>query len=383
MKKFIALSLVFAAVITSSACKQSGPPEASISSSGPPAALSSNATEQPPAGEETIVFTDSCKRDVILPKNLTRVAPSGPAAQMVLYSLAPDKMIGWGTRPSQDVIGYYTPSAAALPEFGQFYGKNATLNMEALIAADPQVIIDIGDMKPTHKEDMDALQKQIGIPVIFVEANMDSFPLAYRTLGNLLNENKQGEAIAAYIETTLAEAQRITEQIPANERLSVFFGTGPTGLDANARGSIHADVIELVGAVNAVVVPELSNKGGGNTINMEQLMVFDPDVVLLAAGGPYSELSGDPLWGNLRAVKNDQFYEIPFGPYHWFGSPPSVNRIIGIRWLGNLLYPSRFDYDMMEEEKEFYRLFWHYDLSDDEAEKILTNSTLKAQKANS
>ena len=58
-------------------------------------------------------------------------------------------------------------------------------------------------------------------------------------------------------------------------------------------------------------------------------------------------------------------------------NPPSVNRILGISWLGNLLYPDIYDYDMITEAQRYYKLFWHYDLSQSEAEEMLGKSTLK------
>ena len=58
-------------------------------------------------------------------------------------------------------------------------------------------------------------------------------------------------------------------------------------------------------------------------------------------------------------------------------SPPSVNRVLGIWWLGNLLYPELYDYDMVQVAQEYYRLFWHYDLTAEEAERMLSHSTLK------
>ena len=58
-------------------------------------------------------------------------------------------------------------------------------------------------------------------------------------------------------------------------------------------------------------------------------------------------------------------------------SPPSVNRVLGIWWLGNLLYPELYDYDMAQVAQEYYGLFWHYDLTAEEAEHMLSRSTLK------
>jgi iron complex transport system substrate-binding protein len=51
--------------------------------------------------------------------------------------------------------------------------------------------------------------------------------------------------------------------------------------------------------------------------------------------------------------------------------------ILGIWWLGNLLYPELYDYDMVQVAQEIYKLFWNYDLSVEEASAMLANSTLK------
>lgn len=330
-------------------------------------------------GGETIRFTDSCGRQVELPKNITKVAPSGSVAQMILYTVAPDTLVGWSSNPGGETAAYLPEKYRALPVLGQFYGGSNTLNMEALMAVGPQVIIDMGDMKKTHKQDMDDVQERTGIPTIFIEANLETFPDAYRTLGELLGCEEQAEAIAQYIESTVSEVRAVAATIPEEERVTVMFGTGESGLDCNARGSIHADVIDLVGGVNAVVVEEVSGKGGGNTISLEQVMLFDPDVILFAAGGPYETVGTDPAWNAVRAIRENRYYEIPMGPYHWLASPPSVNRIVGIRWLAELLYPDYYDYDVADETKKFYSMFWHYELSDGEVEAFLERSILKSQ----
>ena len=120
-----------------------------------------------------------------------------------------------------------------------------------------------------------------------------------------------------------------------------------------------------------------SNKGGGNPINLEQLYRFDPDVILFAAGSIYAAAADDAAWQPLRAIEEGDFYEIPSMPYNWLSNPPSLNMLLGIWWLGNLLYPQYYDYDMVEKTQEIFQLFWDYDLSGEEARQMLANSTLK------
>lgn len=325
----------------------------------------------------TMTVTDSAGREVVLPEELTQIAPSGTSAQMILYTVVPDYMVGWSKNPGKVQKKYIDEKYHSLPEFGQFYGKNASLNLEALIAAKPQVIIDMGDMKKGHAEDMDRIQEQTGIPTIFIEANLDNFATAYRMLGELFGVQEQAEKLASYIDETVQTAEENAKKIPEDKRVSVMFGTGETGLDVNAKGSIHSAVIELIGADNAIEVAEVSNKGGGNTINMETVLLAQPDVLVFSAGSVYNTVNSDENWSSIAAVQNDKYYEIPSQPYNWLTEPPSVNRILGIRWLGNLLYPELYEYDMIAETKNFYELFWHYALSDAEAQELLARSTYK------
>lgn len=329
---------------------------------------------------ETWVITDSCGRDVEIPVDVDRIAPSGATSEMVLMTIAPEMLVGLSSTPSKDQMKYYPEEMWTLPTFGQFYGSKANLNMEALIAADPQIIIDIGDKKDTHKQDMNTIQRQTGIPTVFVEATLDTFPEAYRTLGKILGKEEAGEKLAAYVENTVAEVRANAALIPESERKTVYYGTGSAGLNANASGSIQSDVIDTIGAVNAIQVPEdeITNSGGGTLVNMEELYISDPDVIVLTTGGPYKDAKKKSSgWSGLRAVKNDDYYEIPNLPYCWMSGPPSINRVLGLWWLGNLVYPEFYDYDMVEKAKEFYSLFWNHELSDEEAEEMLANSTLK------
>ena len=336
----------------------------------------------PLAGVETTTITDSCKRSVEVPAQITRIAPSGASAQMVLMTIAPEYLVGLSSSPSTLQMPYFPEEMWYLPTFGQFYGSKANLNMESLIAAEPQIIIDIGDEKTTIVEDMASIQSQTGIPTIFLNGDLENLPSTYRTLGKLLGKEEKAEELASFVEKTLRLAEENRAQLSEEDMLRVFYGTGSSSLACNASGSSQADVIDLVGAVNAIQVPEneITNKGGGTIVNLEEVYTVDPDVFLFEAGGQYEE-AADNEWSELTGIANGSYYEIPNLPYSWMSSPPSVNRVLGVWWLGNLLYPELYDYDMVEVAQEYYQTFWGYDLTREEAEEMLANSTLKADAA--
>ncbi len=337
-------------------------------------------TKAAAGGEKTISFTDSCGRKVEIPAKITRIAPSGAVATMILSTIAPADLVGISATPSSAQYKYLPRKFLKLPTFGQLYGSKSNINLEALIAASPQVIIDLGDKKDGMASDLNALQKQTGIPVIFVEADLPHMAEAYRTLGTLISGKKdRGEKLAAFVDHTLKTAKENRKKIPKSRRLSVMYTSGTTGLNTNAKGSVQAQVLDIVGAKNAITVEDVSDKGGGNTINMEQLYAFDPDVIVMAQGGPYATLPSDKVWNKLKAVKSGKYYEIPGEPYNWMSNPPSVNMLLGVWWLGNLLYPDVYHYDMKSVAEKFYRLFWNYPLSDGEAAALLANSTGKVK----
>lgn len=323
--------------------------------------------------EGTRIITDSAGREVEIPSEITKIAPSGPLAQIVLYTVSPDKLAGLAADFSDEAKQYIDEKYWGLPKFGQFYGKNASLNMEALIAEAPDVIIDIGEAKKTVKEDMDALQEQLNIPVIFVEATLPTMADAYEMLGDITGEKEQAGKLADYCRAEIGKADRNAAAIADADRKSVYFGLGDDGLHTNAKGSIHADVIDRIGAVNAADVEAVSS-GGGSEVSFEQVLLWNPDLIIVDSQKLYDTLTADPMWQELNAVKNGKIFKIPTAPYSYMSSPPSVNRMIGIEWLGSLVYPEIYTSDIREEVKNFYQLFYHIDVTDEKLEAILKNA---------
>ena len=319
--------------------------------------------------KETVSFTDSSGRVVEIPATIDRVAPSGAVATMFLSAFAPEKMCTVSGRPSSAQMAYLPEELASLSETGQMYGSKATLNLEELLASGAELVIDLGDFKDDIQEDLDALQAQIGIPVIFIEANMESMASAFRTLGKVLSMEERGEALGAFVDETMAMAAENKGKI--KDKVSVMYTTTADGLGTNAKGSTQAQVLDIVGAENAIVVENVSDKGGGNQINLETAMMADPDVIIFTEESIYKEVSTLSGWKEMTAVKNGSYYMVPTMPYNWLGNPPSMNMLIGVWWLGNLLYPEYYSYSMVDKAREIYSLLWGYDLSVEEAETML------------
>lgn len=321
---------------------------------------------QVPPAKAARSFTDSCGRTVELPEKVETVVPSGALAQLVLYTLCPEKLQSLSGAFSDGQKQYIPAQYWELPVTGQLFG--GTVNYEEMIASCPDVIIDVGEPKNSIAEELDALQEATGIPCVFVQASLQTLPQTYEMLGELTDCTAQAEQCAAYIRSALDDAAKAREAVGDENRVRVLYAQGENGTEVLADGSIHAELLDVVGAENVAVLDEVSSKGG-NEVSLEQIYNWDPEVLIVSENA--EAILQDPAWQSVNAVRNGRVYEIPQQPYNWLDRPPSVQRILGLKWLGNLLYPELYDYDMVQETVEFYRLFFHCAISPEQARLLL------------
>ncbi|MDR3278067.1 MAG: ABC transporter substrate-binding protein [Oscillospiraceae bacterium] len=313
----------------------------------------------PPPAIETVPFTDSAGRAVDIPANAAKISPSGPLAQMFLLAIAPELLVTAASEYAERDRRYIPESVLALPVVGAFYGT-ADLNLEAVAKIGPELVIDVGETKTAIAEDMDSITAAIAVPAVHIEATLATAPQAFRTLGKILNREERGEILALFCEKILKQTDDIMGQVGDN-KVSALYCLGDAGLNVLARGSFHSEVLDYV-TDNLAVADAPSAKGNGNETDLEQISLWNPQVILFAPNSVFADAAGDPVWSKLDAVKNGEYYEAPSGPYSWMGTPPSVNRYLGMLWLTRVLYPDFADYDLYEEVADYYALFYHYEL---------------------
>ena len=325
----------------------------------------------PQTDDTTRVFTDSVGREVEVPAQIDKVALSGPMAQIVLFALCPDKLVGVSNAWSTEAEQYLDEKYFTMPEIGQLYGGKGELNPETLLQSGAQIVIDVGEPKGSIAEDLDALQEQTGIPFVHITATTETTGDAYRMLGDLLNMKDEAETLAAYCEKIYDRTVSIAGSV---EKANVLYVTGDMGQNVIAAGSYHAEILDLL-TNNLAVVDEPSSKGTGNEVSMEQILTWDPDVVIFAPESIYDTVADDAAWQSVTAIKNGAYYEVPFVPYNWMGFPPSVQRYLGMMWLSKVLYPdATAEYDLFSDVQEYYKLFYHCDLTQAQFDALVANS---------
>jgi iron complex transport system substrate-binding protein len=305
-----------------------------------------------------------------------------PVGTILIYTLSPELLAGWNAQPEAGELALIPEPYKSLPVLGGWYGKNNTGNLEAIIQAHPDLILSMGDIMGAVVADR--LQQQTHIPVFILEGSLNKLPDAYIQAGELLGSPRRAQLLAAECRRTLDEISSKVATIPPDKRRRVYYAEGPTGLETEPANSMHSEALIFAGAVNVAAVP--GQQGIGHTpVSLEQVLTWNPDVIVAGydyvstPGEFYRKIWTDVTWKHVAAVRSGQVVEAPQYPFNWIDRPPSVNRIIGIKWVAHLLYPDLFPYDMRAETRSFYATFYHWKLTDAELNQLLSTATRKTQ----
>ena len=374
------LALLLPLAMLLSGCAQSAGPAASAEAvptqeaAGAETAQDAVAPPEEAAPQEREI-TDMAGRTMTVPLEIESVFSTGPAAAIYLYTLVPDKLLGWNYELNDIEKSIILEQYHDLPNFGQ----GDAVNYEAVIAAGPTIALNVTSINDGSIDASDALAEQLGVPVVMVSSDLLDAPAVYRFMGELFGVEEQAEALAAYAEETFNAISSL--DIPNEEKVRIYYGNGEDSLETAPAGSSHGQLIDLVNAVNVADL-ELGD-GSRVQISAEQLLAWDPDVIIVN-GEPKADMTGsaaaeailaDPLFATLKAVQNGAVYGTPNAPFSWVDRPPGPNRIVGMRWLSGLIYPEYLDYDVDEAVREFFQLFYHVELTDEQLTQLY-NGTL-------
>ena len=317
-------------------------------------------------------LTDSVGRKVVTKGPVEQVFPAGPPAAIFLYMLAPELMSGWPRALHADERIGIAPAYRDLPVVGRLTGRGGSANLETVLAMKPDLILDYGSLKATYVSLADRVQQQTGIPYALIDGRFDRIPESFSKVGELVGRAGRGRACADEARAIIDELAEVRARIAPADHPRVYYGRGADGLATGLEGSIN---IELLGHAGAVNVAAGAGEGGLARVSLEQIIGWDPDVVLTTDPNFYDLVWTHSVWRTLRAVRAKRVYLSPSIPFGWFDRPPSANRLIGLRWLLSVLYPDRFAARLEEVTRDFYAFFYHVDLDDAAVKTILGPGT--------
>ena len=316
-------------------------------------------------------FSDAAGRHVAVPSRIDRVFAAGRPAAITVYTIAPDKLLGWPQAFREEEKAYLPARYAALPVLGGLFGRAKTGDLEALMVARPDIIVDIGSIDATHVAAADRIQAQTGIPYVILDGSFEATAALYQRLGELLSEPAKAAELADYARGTFADMRDVLRRLPAEHPVRVYYARGPDGLETALAGSLNTEMLGYVGAVNVAADP---SRNGLATVSPEQILAWDPEVVITLNDQFYRAIWSHPVWKSVAAVRNQRVYLAPSLPFGWFDLPASVNRLIGEHWLAAILHPEIGGRDLRAATSEFYRRFYHVELTEPQLDRLLRPS---------
>jgi iron complex transport system substrate-binding protein len=315
---------------------------------------------------------DMYGRSVALPERIGKVVGASPPVTYLLYTLDAGLVGGLNLPPSRKLARFLGGEVEKMPVIGGFGGAGKNYNAEVLLAAGLDLVIAWPPHGGTLNPQVRRLLNASGIPYVLLKLDtIHDYPAAYAFLGKLLGQEERGKKLAAYLEKELNALHAHAAAIPESNRVSVYFAEGRDGLTTVSSDSVHGEALALAGGRNVYRVKH-ENRRLKDHISLEQLLVFDPQVIIVQEPSFFRHVQRDRRWRDIRAVREGKVYLEPDTPFSWMDRPPSFLRLMGAKWLTERLYPQRGgEKKLLADTREFFQLFLGTSLGDDEMRALL------------
>ena len=150
-------------------------------------------------------FVDDARREVQLPARVSRVFAAGAPAEVLLYTLVPEMLVGRNRVPEGEAVEFFPPAYRGagfikqLPEV-----DNPSADAE-LLALKPDVYVDYGTVHEDYIAALSAVQQRTRVPGIILDGSLTRIPETYRRLGAALGVGTRGESHAAAADRILTK----------------------------------------------------------------------------------------------------------------------------------------------------------------------------------
>ncbi len=325
--------------------------------------------------EDYITVTDMNGRDVQVPTEIDSVVLTAlPLPSIYALTGAPIENLK-GVHPGSTSAIENSIMAAMYPELvgiADNFIEGTDINVEELLKLDPDVVIYWAE----YENQYEALTS-VGIPAVGVKGAEGGDVIATLStwldiMGQIFGTTGNTEGVIEYANTVKADVEEQLKDVADEDKPRVMYLYNHSKEQISVCGSnfYGGYWIESAGGIN--VGAELDSFAD---VNMEQVYEWDPDIIILTTFTDtmpedlYNNTIEGQDWSNVSAVKNGKVYKEPLGVYRWL--PPSGDAPLMFKWMAQTLHPEIFDYDMIQEIKDYYAQFYDYEVTDEQAQGIL------------
>lgn len=324
----------------------------------------------------SITVKDCLDREVYIPDKVSRVAClyafSGHVTAMLGQG---DKIVAVPEGLKRDVLLnqiYPAIGDALVPS------QSGSINIEELLKADPDVVF-LQNSTAKNQAETEKLDK-FKIPYLAVDfSNIQEQQYAIQVIGQVLGVPERAQAYNDYYNDCIKQVQTAVNNIPRDKRIRIYHSVNEaTRTDTPA--TLPADWLQRCGVINVSLDQPLRLVEGKNYASLEQILLWNPEVILVNEPGVANYMLTQSQWASLTAVKENKVYQMPIGISRW-GHPGGLETPLAMLWTAKLIYPQYFvDLDVKTEARTFYQRFFNHQVSDEMLDKILHGEGMRNAK---
>lgn len=316
-----------------------------------------------------ISFTDMSEQQVHLsaPAERIVVIPIPAASMLVGLDESSSKLVGMhpfaGVAASEGMLGTMFPEI--LHVRSDMVGNNFTPNIEALLAVEPDLVWQWG-----HRgDDIITPMRNAGLTVATLDYGKEAYTQQWITLmGKTLGRDTKAAKMNRWRNQVIEQLENSSAIIPESLQPKVLY-LSHFKQSIQTFGSTSHNNYDFALAGGLSLNRDLT---GPRTLNIEQILVWDPDVILLGnfeTDLAPSDIYDSPMLSDVAAVKNRRVFKLPIGGFIW--DAPNQETPLYWQWLSMIFHPETVSWPLRNEIRLRYQQLYGYQISDAEIDRVL------------
>lgn len=296
-----------------------------------------------------VTIIDHADREVVIEEEPQRLVSCYYITTSLLMALELDEQLV-GIEDNPDFRPVYARSNPALLEL-PWVGTAKVLDLEACMALEPDLVI-----LPLRLKDSALMLEELGVDVLLVNPeSQELLTEMIRMVGRAANRGEKADELLTWISE---KESSLREALSGVQTPRVYLSGNSSFLSTAGSAMYQADMITLAGGSNvAADIPDTYWAG----IDYEQLLVWDPEYIVLASSAKYTvdDVLNDPNLASCTAVRNGNVFRIPGDAEAW--DSPVPGSILGAVWLAGILHPDEIPAEICAGlMNEYYETFYDF-----------------------
>lgn len=305
-------------------------------------------------------LVDDAGRRVELPEGPSRVFAAGAPAEILLYTLVPEMLVGRNHTPAPAAAALMPERFRALPQIVNLPDRDDARYDAELAAMKPDVYVDYGTIDEDYVAALEAVSARTNVPGVILDGALAEIPNVYRRLGAALGVAERGARMADSVQGVLAKYRN---RLGGSVR--VYIACSGDGLTPCYEGHSGGEAAQWLGAVNVAGALATAPR---RPWTVDEIRAAAPDAIVVLDA---ARVRADESWRSIPAVAAGRVHSAPAVPFGWGSRPPSVNRLPGLVWLAYVLPGREIDAEFVADVSLLFNELYHVDLGADQIRGIV------------